>query len=160
MQGDAGIRKHRRRDASVGGGGGHINSLGPMDAHLPRPFSPPKTREIQTDLLGVLLFSAAAPNFIDSPVLRYFLLKWVPCLKTLPTRETLSGPVLDRLVADCVAAATIIYLKGCNIAMYMVGWKSRERRKLMGVLCSNVVSADGRRAADFRRTTDITLVFE
>jgi len=160
VQGDAGIRKHRRRDASGGGGGGHINSLGPMDAHLPRPFSPPKTREFQTDLLGVHLFSVAAPNFTDSPVLRYFLLKWVLGLKTLPTRQTLSGAVLDRLVADCVAAATIIYLKGCYIAMYMVGWKSRELRKLMGILCSNVGSADGRVAADFRRTTDITLVFE
>jgi len=63
-------------------------------------------------------------------------------------------------VADCVAAATIIYLKGCYIAMYMVGWKSWERRKLMGILCSNVGSADGRVAEDFRRTTDITLVFE
>ena len=128
VQGDAGTRKHRARDASEGGGGGHTNCLGPMDAHLPRPFSPSKTREFQTDLLGVLLFSAVAFNFIDSPVLRCFLLKWVPGLKTLPTRQTLSGPVLDRLVADCVAAAKVIYLKGCCITMSMDGWKSRAGR--------------------------------
>jgi len=131
-----------------------------MDAHLPRPFSPSKTREFQTDLLGVLLFSAVAFNFIDSPVLRCFLLKWVPGLKTLPTRQTLSGPVLDRLVTDCVAAAKVIYLKGCYITMSMDGWKSRAGRKLMGILCSNVGSADGRVAADFRGTTDITTVSE
>jgi len=160
VQCDAGTRKHRRRDASGGSGGGRTNSLGPMDAHLPRPFSPPKTREFQTDLLGVLLFSAVAFNFIDSPVLRCFLLKWVPGLKTLPTRQTLSGPVLDRLLADCVAAAKVIYLKSCYITMSMDGWKSRAGRKLMGIMCSNVGSADGRVAADFRGTTDITTVSE
>jgi len=86
-------------------------------------------------------------NFIDSPVLRCFLLKWVPGLKTL-----------DRLVADCVAAAKVIYLKCCYITMSMDGWKSRAGRKLMGILCSNAGSADGRVAADFRGTTDITAV--
>jgi len=88
-------------------------------------------------------------NFIVSPVLRCFLLKWVPGLKTL-----------DRLVADCVAAAKVIYLKGCYITMSMDGWKSRAGRKLMGILCSNVGSEDGRVAAEFHGTTDITTVSE
>ena len=52
VQGDARTRYHRRREAWGGGGGGHTSCLGPMDAYLPRPFSPPETREFQTDLLG------------------------------------------------------------------------------------------------------------
>ena len=160
VQGDAGTRKHRRRDASGGRGRGRTNSLGPMDAHLPRPFSPPKTREFQTDLLGVLFFSSVAFNFIDSPVLRCFLFKWVPCLETLPTRRSLPGPVLNRLVADCEAAAKVMYLKGFYITISMDGWKSGSGRKLMGILCSTFGSEDGRWAAVFRGTTDITTVSE
>ena len=80
-------------------------------------------------------------------------------LKTLPTRRTLSDPVLNRLVEDCRAAATVIYLKGCYITMSMES-KSRAGSKLMGILCSNVGSADGRVATDFRETADITTVAE
>ena len=96
---------------------------------------------------------------IDWPVLRCLLLKWVLGLKTLPTRRTLSDPVLNRLVEDCRAAATVIYLKGCYITMSMER-KSQAGRKLMGILCSNVGSADGRVATDFRGTADITTVAE
>ena len=160
VQGDAGTRKHRARDASEDGGGGHTTCLGPMDAHLPRPFSPFRTREFQTDLLWVQLFAAVAFSFIDSPVLRCFLLKSVSGLKTLPTQQTISGPVLDRLVADCVAASKVIYLKGCYITNSIDGWNSRAGRKPTGILCSNVGSEDGRVAANFRGTTDITTVSE
>lgn len=141
-------------------GGGRRNSIGPMDTNLPCPFSLAKTRALQDDLLGVILFSAVAFNVIDSPVLRLVLLERLPGLKSLPTRRTLSCPVLDRLLTACVAKSKLMNSKGCYVTMSMDGWKSRPRRNLMGILCSNVCTADRRLTADFHGTVDITTVPE
>lgn len=127
-----------------------------MDAHLTRAWTPSMTREVQADLLAALLFSSIPFNVLDAPAWRHFLGKWVRGLRAFPDRKTMRGPVLQRLLDAALATSTKIYLKGAFVTVSFDGWKSRNDRRLMGMVCTNVGVTDGLVSSDFRGTVNIT----
>lgn len=114
----------------------------------------------QADLMEALLFSAVAFNNIDAPAFFHFLFKCVPGIQTLPSQRTLSGPVLQRLVAASVTNAKVFYKNGTFVTFIFDGWKSPAGRKLLGILCNGVGKVYGRVSCDVQGTVDITAVLE
>jgi len=90
------VRKHRRRVAESTVGVGSSLTMGPMDRHVARAFSPRMKREFEDDLLEALLFSSLPFNVLESPVSRGLFTKWVSGLDSLPTRRGMSTVVLQR----------------------------------------------------------------
>lgn len=153
-------RKHLKSSKGSGAASSEAATVGPMNAHVARPFSARMTRELEQELLGVLLYCSIAFSILDSPPFCAFLKKWVAGMKAVPSRRSMSNTVLERVLSSLVAISTAAYAKGVYVALSFDGWKSRGGRKILGMLASWVGQADGAPGMDFRGTTDITSTAE
>jgi len=131
-----------------------------MHAHLFKPMSVARYKELEKDLLKVALSCSFSFNAMQSPSMGSFLLKWVSGLKKTPTRGDLSGRVLQRVFSETRAAMMKPSECGVYSSMQMDGYKSRAGNKVMGVLAVNVSRTSGKVELDLRRTADITGVAE
>lgn len=95
-------RKHRSKNATAS----KAATVGPMDAHVARPSTARTAREIENDLLGVLLYCSIVFNILDTPTFRAFLKNWVAGMKNVPSRRSLSTTVLERVLLASAAVAT------------------------------------------------------
>jgi len=154
-------RQHRRLaidDKAVAAGPGVV--LGPMDALVSRNYSVKQSQDFETDLLKWMLFSSIAYNLLESALFRSFVRKWIPGIKSIPTRHAMSSTVLERLLGSLSTDIKTVYSQGAFVSLSFDGWKSGGGRKLIGVLAGLVSKNTGQVSVDFRGTSDITALAE